>query len=71
MIREIKGYRWGEGDSPKKISDHSMDELRYYIMSKPEVPVPKAVFNEFQKDEKRLIRKLSKTSAKLQNIKFD
>ena len=33
MIREIKSYRWGGNDSPTKHDDHSMDELRYYIMS--------------------------------------
>lgn len=35
MIREIKSYRWGSSDSPIKKDDHAMDELRYYIMSKP------------------------------------
>jgi phage terminase large subunit-like protein len=35
MIREIKSYWWGDGDTPKKRDDHTMDELRYYIMSKP------------------------------------
>lgn len=36
MIREIKGYFWGNNDSPVKKDDHAMDELRYYIMSRPE-----------------------------------
>ncbi len=43
MIREIKSYRWMEPregvnaqERPKKAHDHSMDELRYYIMSKPD-----------------------------------
>ena len=36
MIREFKSYFWGQGDSPIKKDDHSMDELRYYIMSKPQ-----------------------------------
>lgn len=35
MIREIKSYWWAEGDLPVKRDDHAMDELRYYIMSKP------------------------------------
>ena len=34
MIREIKSYRWGKGECPVKDDDHSMDELRYYIMSR-------------------------------------
>ena len=36
MIREIKGYWWGNNDAPIKKDDHAMDELRYYIMSRPE-----------------------------------
>lgn len=35
LIREFKSYWWGGNDSPKKTDDHSLDELRYYIMSKP------------------------------------
>lgn len=42
MIREFKKYRWKEAspsdpepDKPKKGNDHAMDELRYYLMSKP------------------------------------
>lgn len=33
MIREFKGYRWGDGESPIKKDDHAMDELRYYAMT--------------------------------------
>ncbi|MDE7158559.1 MAG: terminase family protein, partial [Clostridiales bacterium] len=29
MIREFKGYFWGEGENPVKRDDHAMDELRY------------------------------------------
>lgn len=36
MIKEIKGYYWGNNDSPTKKDDHALDELRYYIMSRPE-----------------------------------
>ncbi|MBE5735900.1 MAG: hypothetical protein E7356_00880 [Clostridiales bacterium] len=36
MIREIKGYFWGNQDAPIKKDDHAMDELRYYIMSRLE-----------------------------------
>ena len=43
MIKEIKSYRWKPAtpsndnpDAPIKRHDHAMDELRYYIMSKPE-----------------------------------
>ena len=27
LIREMKGYFWGEGDVPKKRDDHAMDDL--------------------------------------------
>ena len=36
MIREIKCYWWGNEDAPIKKDDHAMDDLRYYIMSRPE-----------------------------------
>lgn len=58
LIRELKTYRWGDGDNPKKIDDHALDELRYYIMTKPETLPPKKVKTEIQKDKERLIRKI-------------
>ena len=42
LIRELKGYWWGDGDVPVKRDDHALDELRYYIMSRP-VNKPRAV----------------------------
>lgn len=43
MIREMKNYRWAENkngendkETPKKYNDHSMDDLRYYVMSRPD-----------------------------------
>ena len=33
LIREIKGYFWGDDDVPIKKDDHCLDEMRYYIMS--------------------------------------
>ena len=58
LIRELKTYRWGEGDVPKKSDDHALDELRYYIMTKPETLPPKRQKTEIQKDKERLIRKI-------------
>jgi len=58
MIREIKSYRWGKGESPVKTDDHSMDELRYFIMSKPENKAPKEIMNEVQLEKERLIKNL-------------
>lgn len=40
FIREIKAYRWGDKELPIKRDDHAMDELRYYIMSKPKKTMP-------------------------------
>lgn len=40
LIRELKTYRWGEGDRPKKTDDHALDELRYFVMSRPTASSP-------------------------------
>lgn len=41
MIRELKTYWWGKCDRPVKTDDHAMDELRYYIMTRPhKTPLP-------------------------------
>lgn len=61
LIREIKGYWWGEGDVPKKRDDHALDELRYFIMSRPEPYVPPVVKSEIALDKERLIRKLRRS----------
>ena len=58
MIREIKSYWWGENDSPKKVDDHSMDELRYYVCSKPEASKNLKPKTAIQKDKDTLLRKL-------------
>lgn len=58
MIRELKSYRWGDGDRPKKVDDHCLDELRYYISSKPErkpIIQPKS---PIKRDMERLYRKI-------------
>lgn len=58
MIREIKGYFWGNNDAPIKKDDHAMDDLRYYIMSRPENQQPPKTKTLVQKDKERLMRKL-------------
>lgn len=58
LIRELKNYRWGSGDNPKKTDDHALDELRYYLMTKPENKPLKPVKSEVQKDKERLFRKI-------------
>jgi phage terminase large subunit-like protein len=59
LIRELKSYRWGDGDSPVKKDDHALDEFRYYVMSKP---APDTVClngkSEIQRDKEGLYRKI-------------
>lgn len=58
LIREIKGYWWKDGDRPQKKDDHALDELRYYLMTKPQKKALKPQKSLVQKDKERLIRKL-------------
>ena len=60
LIREIKGYFWGKGDTPVKKDDHALDELRYYISNRPEIPKKLTQKSDIQKDKEKLIKKLSK-----------
>ena len=57
LLREIKGYWWGDDDAPIKKDDHCLDELRYYLMTKPKKK-EKTQKNEIQKDKEKMIRKL-------------
>lgn len=56
LIRELKNYRFGNGDAPRKTDDHALDALRYYIMTKPSRSSPVKEKNEIQKDKERLFR---------------
>ena len=58
LIRELKSYWWGDGDNPKKIDDHALDELRYYLMKKPNSPTLKREKTAIQKDKEKLIRRI-------------
>jgi hypothetical protein len=58
LIRELKSYWWGAGDTPKKYDDHCLDELRYYLMTKPKTAPPSATKTVIQKDKERLYRKI-------------
>ena len=58
LIRELKNYMWGEFDTPIKRDDHCLDELRYYIMNKPENSPPKPYKSDIQKDKEKLYRQL-------------
>ena len=58
LIREIKGYRWGNDDRPIKKDDHSLDELRYYISRNYSGKEPDFNKNAIQKDKDNLLRRL-------------
>ena len=58
LIRELKNYYWGDGDKPVKIDDHALDELRYYIMSRPEPTIKKAEKTEIQKNKEKLYKQI-------------
>ena len=60
LIREIKSYYWGEGDKPVKTDDHALDELRYYIMSRPESPIAHKEKTEIQKNKEKLYKQILK-----------
>lgn len=58
LIRELKSYRWGDGDLPKKYDDHCLDEMRYYLMSKPENSAPETQKSVIQIDKERRIKRM-------------
>ncbi|MDE5618873.1 MAG: terminase family protein [Clostridia bacterium] len=58
LIRELKSYWWGKGDTPLKKDDHALDALRYYVMSRPQ-PAKKSedVLSCVAQDKLKLIRR--------------
>jgi len=64
LIREIKGYWWGNGDVPRKKDDHALDELRYFLMTRPEGNRQKVELTPVQKDKQRLIRAANKNKRR-------
>ena len=58
LIRELKSYRYGKEDLPRKQDDHCLDELRYYLMTKPKNAPPAKAKTDVQKDKERLFRKI-------------
>lgn len=65
LIRELKSYYWGSGDHPVKNDDHALDELRYYLMSKPTNIAPTREKSIIERDKERLMRKLSRDKKNL------
>ena len=60
LIRELKGYYWGSGDLPKKADDHSLDEMRYYLMTKPKKVPSREGKTSIQLDKEKRIRNLKR-----------
>ena len=61
MIREFKGYFWGNDENPVKKDDHAMDELRYYLMTRPRPSQPPAeTESPIKRDKERRMRRLSR-----------
>ncbi len=61
LISELKGYYWGSGDVPRKARDHGLDEMRYYLMSRPKKTPPKTEKTVIQKDKERLLKRLKRS----------
>ena len=64
MIAEFTGYFWADGDSPVKRDDHCMDELRYYIMSRPKPADRSEQPPAIQADKMRRIRRLNRKGGR-------
>jgi phage terminase large subunit-like protein len=60
LIRELKGYYWGSGDAPRKADDHSLDEMRYYLMTRPKKAPSDVNKTVIQLDKEKRIRKLKR-----------
>ncbi len=60
LIRELKGYYWGNGDTPKKTDDHCLDEMRYYLMTRPKKTPKEEEKSVIQRDKERRFRALKK-----------
>lgn len=58
LIRELKSYFWGSGDTPRKTDDHCLDEMRYYLMSRPKKLPPETPKSAIQKDKEKLWRRI-------------
>ena len=65
LIREIKSYFWGSTDVPIKKDDHSLDELRYYIMSRPENKKSEKKKTEIELHKEKLYRNIKQNKYRL------
>ena len=63
LIREIKNYWWGDDDVQLKKDDHCLDELRYYLMTKP-LNKEKKIKTIIQKDKEKMAKRLKYSKYK-------
>ncbi len=56
MIDEFKSYSWADGDTPVKRDDHCMDELRYYLASRPRAAERREELSPVAADKLRRIK---------------
>ncbi len=68
LIREMKGYFWDSGERPEKKDDHALDELRYYLMRRPQKPKPQEEESAVKRDKERRIRKL-RNACRARNLR--
>ncbi len=64
LIDELKSYCWGENDAPVKRDDHCVDELRYFVMTRPKPPVKQCELSPIRQDKERRIRRLKRKGKK-------
>ena len=60
FIREIKGYSWGNNDTPVKRDDHAMDEFRYYVMANLITTPPTPKQTALMRHKEKLIKSRSR-----------
>jgi len=60
LIREFKSYWWGKSDSPIKQDDHALDELRYYIMSKPQPHIQNGNKSQITLHKEKMYKRLQR-----------
>ena len=58
LIREFKGYFWGDNDVPQKKDDHALDELRYFLMAHPVGNPPKREKTVIEKDKEKRYKRV-------------
>lgn len=64
LIREFKSYKYGPDDTPVKRDDHALDELRYYLMTKPANAPPAREKGELARFKERLMSARGRSARK-------